>query len=943
MLDSGQGKGALDDAREEIARLRADLHATRRRASVASEASMAILSAAHDVGQILERLTRATVPEVADACVVFLSSSSGVLEQFAVAHRDPEKLALLRSFLARATPGTQTTNSLWKVHRTARARVYPHLDDDLLRAWAPDETSRALIDAVGVRSAVVAPIVAQGGSRGVLLFGSETDRFFTDDDLDLFTALGHKVALALDNAQLYASERRSRLRTELLRDLTTKLARALAPEDVASAMVEHATLVGARLGAIWTVDPEEELARLASEAGAVGDADQRRTVPLAETTPIGRALSTGEPLFFGSEAAYRAAFPRALDRTPAWTPELDRLAFIPLIVADRRLAVFVFGFGADLPREAEDRGFILLSSSYAAQALFRADLLQAERRARREVSILYDLLDRLNRAPNLEDVFEPALDAVTAGLDCDRASVLLFDELGVMRFRAFRGLSASYREAVEGHSPWPFGALDPVPIVTPDIEADPSLEPYRPLFRAEGIAALAFIPLVHQRELLGKLMVYSRQPRVFSDADLRLSGVIASQIAYAVARRVAVNQAENARVAAERANRLKDEFLAVVSHELRTPLAAIVGWAAILRDEPAPDPATQTRGLDVILRNAKAQARLVEDILDVSRIITGKLVIDQSTASLIDVVGEALDAVRASAQAKQIQLVVDHPDEPFTLVGDPDRLRQIVWNLLSNAIKFTPQGGKVEVRVRRQLGAIELTVTDTGSGIAPEFLPHLFERFSQADSSTTRRKGGLGLGLAIVRHLVELHGGHVRVDSAGHGRGATFSVVLPVRALQPSETTEADPAPASIAAPPAPDPHQPPELEGLRLLVVDDEDDAREILGEALSSYGAIVETAASAEECLRLLDRFHPDVLVSDIAMPGEDGYALMRRIRSTADGANIPAVALTAFARQEDVDRARRAGFQQHVAKPVEPRALARTVRALAAAAATGTARSS
>lgn len=288
--------------------------------------------------------------------------------------------------------------------------------------------------------------------------------------------------------------------------------------------------------------------------------------------------------------------------------------------------------------------------------------------------------------------------------------------------------------------------------------------------------------------------------------------------------------------------------------------------------------------------------------------------------------------MRASAQAKEIELSVAHPDEPFALVGDPDRLRQIIWNLLSNAIKFTPQGGRVEIRLRRQLGAVELAVTDTGVGIAPEFLPHLFERFSQADTSTTRRKGGLGLGLAIVRHLVELHGGHVRAESPGVGRGSTFLVVLPVRALQPAATPAVEPRPASESLPPSAEPHTPAVLEGVRVLVVDDEDDARELLSEALASYGATVETAASAEECLEVLNRFGPDVLVSDIAMPGEDGYALIRRVRRGGRARNVPAVALTAFARPEDVARAKAAGFQKHVAKPVEPKALARTVRELA-----------
>ncbi len=551
-----------------------------------------------------------------------------------------------------------------------------------------------------------------------------------------------------------------------------------------------------------------------------------------------------------------------------------------------------------------------------------------------ERSVLYDLLDALNHAQQLEDVFEPALDAAAQTFDCDRSAILLCDDKGVMRFRAWRGLSEAYRAAVEGHSPWPRGEIDARTITVPQAQADESLADYRPLFRSEEIGALAFIPLVHQKELLGKLMVYARAPREFTGPQLRVGRLIASQIADAVARRIAVQQAENARAAAERANRMKDEFLAVVSHELRTPLAAIVGWSAILLDERnPPDAATQQRGLQVILRNAKAQARLVEDILDVSRIITGKLVIDQEIVSLVDVVGEALEAVRASAQAKDIELSFDHAEEAFALVGDADRLRQIVWNLLSNAIKFTPQAGRVKLRLKRKLGAVELSVTDSGTGIDADFLPHLFERFSQADTSTTRRKGGLGLGLAIVRHLVELHGGRVRADSSGAGKGSTFVVTLPVRALQPVRSTTPDlDVTETETATPSEDPRSLAVLDGLRVLVVDDENDARDLLSEALSSYGAVVETASSAEECLDILRRFGPDVLVSDIGMPGEDGYRLIRRVRTESPAPSVPAIALTAFARPEDVHRARAAGFQRHVAKPVEPRVLARAVRELA-----------
>ncbi|HEX8338434.1 MAG TPA: PAS domain S-box protein [Pyrinomonadaceae bacterium] len=383
---------------------------------------------------------------------------------------------------------------------------------------------------------------------------------------------------------------------------------------------------------------------------------------------------------------------------------------------------------------------------------------------------------------------------------------------------------------------------------------------------------------------------------------------------------------------AQEANRLKDEFLATLSHELRTPLTAILGWAHLLRGGQVRGEEAE-RALETIERNARAQSQLIDDLLDVSRIVTGKLRLELTPVSPDSFIEPALEAVRPAARAKGVRLRKVIDAGVGALVVDPARLQQVVWNLLSNAVKFTPNGGSVEVRLERVGSHIEIAVADTGAGIVPEFLPHVFERFRQADQKTSRRHGGLGLGLSIVRHLVELHGGSVRADSAGEGAGSTFTVTLPVAPIHRADELEEGrghtPARATSHA------HECPErLDGLRVLVVDDEPDARELLAAGLGQCGAEVTTVSSAGEALAALAGAKFDALVSDLGMPGEDGYWLVGRMRAlpAEAGGRTPAVALTAYARTEDRLRAMRAGFDMHVSKPVELNELVAVIANLA-----------
>ncbi|HZF10923.1 MAG TPA: ATP-binding protein [Thermoanaerobaculia bacterium] len=409
------------------------------------------------------------------------------------------------------------------------------------------------------------------------------------------------------------------------------------------------------------------------------------------------------------------------------------------------------------------------------------------------------------------------------------------------------------------------------------------------------------------------------------DAELRGH---AEHLEQRVAERTAAER--EARRRAEEANRVKDEFLSTVSHELRTPLHAILGWTFLLGKGHLDEDAAQ-RALATIERSAKAQGQIIDDLLDVSRIITGKLLLQPQRVDLVQIVQAALDAVRPAAEAKEIRLLARLAPEAARATGDPNRLQQVVWNLLSNAVKFTPRQGEVEVALARTASQVEIRVRDSGIGIAPDFLDYVFDRFRQADSSTTRAHGGLGLGLAIVRHLVELHGGTVTAASSGAGGGATFTVRLPIAALlaeEAMEETRGGSRRRSAIAPKSPAAVVP-SLAGLRILLVDDEADVREIVSAVLGRYGARVDTVASAAEALDALERSGADVLVADIGMPGTDGYALIQQVRALPGTmATIPALALTAYAGAADRDRALAAGFVLHLGKPVEPAELAAAV---------------
>lgn len=389
-------------------------------------------------------------------------------------------------------------------------------------------------------------------------------------------------------------------------------------------------------------------------------------------------------------------------------------------------------------------------------------------------------------------------------------------------------------------------------------------------------------------------------------------------------RRRAEESERAARTQAERASRMRDEFLATVSHELRTPLNSVLGWTQLLRRAPH-DRETLDQALEAIERGARSQMRLIEDLLDMSRIISGKLRLEVQTVDLAPLIQAAIDTVQPAVAAKEIRIDRVLDPQAVPVKGDPARLQQIFWNLLSNAVKFTAKGGKVQIHLQRVNSQVEICVSDTGRGIDPDFVPHVFDRFSQADSSTTRRHGGLGLGLAVVKHLVELHGGKVWASSPGEGQGATFTVHLPIAIVQQDAQGREHPvSPGSTE-----DDSLEVKLTDVRILVVDDDPDACEMLRRVLQDSQAKVSTAHSAQEALNIFPDVQPQIIISDIGMPEMDGYELIRRLRS--HGKKIPAVAVTAFARSEDRIRALQAGYNLHVAKPLEPREIITVIAAL------------
>jgi len=545
-----------------------------------------------------------------------------------------------------------------------------------------------------------------------------------------------------------------------------------------------------------------------------------------------------------------------------------------------------------------------------------ARLLESERRARVRAGRLQEIVAALSRASTATDVAETACRIAGELMEANAGALWLTTDDGSLELA---GAWGTPREFIEQFRVLRVGtpgvpALEVLRLREALwIETDEDYRKFAPAVyervRTSGrLASYGAMPLLREQRTLGVITFSHPLGHVYAPDDRDFYVAVALHCSHALERASLLDAARAARVEAERANRLKDEFLATFSHELRTPLHAIGAWASRLEGN-LDDRDTLERGLAVIRRTAGVQARLIDDILDVSRIAGEGIRVESRAIDFCAVVRDAIEVIRPDIEAKQVRLIVHVPDRA-PIKGDPQRLQQAIGNLLANAAKFT-DAGEIVISVSFDVGSVTFTVIDSGLGIEPEFMPQLFERFRQADSSSTRRFGGLGLGLAIARHLVELHGGKVRASSAGLGKGARFDVELPVGAVTHTDNV-----------PPPQRRHV--DLRGGMVMLVDDEHSARELLREVLAEHGATVKTASSVADAMAVLEKFVPHVIVSDLGMPCEDGYSLLRRVRRLPGGDLPYAIALTAYAGSEERDRTRKAGFDAHAAKPIDLEAL-------------------
>jgi PAS domain S-box-containing protein len=733
-----------------------------------------------------------------------------------------------------------------------------------------------------VTSYLAVPVISRSGEvLGGLFFGHSDEGIFTDNEEQIVEALAAQAAVAIDNARLYDALQRERER------LVRSESRYRALVDTTPA---HQF--------IWT------------------------------TTPDGR--------FIDDVPAWRELTGQTLEQLSGWGWVE---ALHPL---DRERVAGAWRDALDNRRAMQDQYRVLArDGSYRWMATTSAPVFGEDGAVVEWVGTVADVHDRKTSEDNLRFLAQVS-DLLAASLDfettlrtvaklavpeiADWCGVDIADEQGGHHRLAVAHVDPAKVElALDLQTRFPpapesdtvarvirTGKSEWLPNISPEMIDQAVLDPeHRAILHSLGLQSLMVVPLrIHDRNLGALTLALSDSRRRFTQADLAFAEELGRRAAVAI---------ENARLysAAQAANRAKDDFLATLSHELRTPMTAVLGWSRMLKMGLEPNETGEA--IDAIERSASVQMQLIEDILDMSRIMAGKMRIEAVPVDLCAITQSALGAVHPAADAKEIEIFTSFPREPAMVLGDEGRLQQIVWNLLSNSIKFTPRGGQVTVRVTAAGDTVTLSLRDNGEGIDPAFLPHVFERFRQQDSSTTRAHGGIGLGLAIVRHLVELHGGRITAESEGTGRGSTFTIELPAvrtrRSGVPVEPRVSDEM-ASLA--------------GISILLIDDEAMTRDVVTAILRRAGAQVVTADSARSAHLSLEEFSPSVILCDIAMPVDDGYAFLREYRHR--GGTFPVIALTAFGRPEDRDKALRSGFNAFLTKPVDPLVLARTVREMA-----------
>jgi signal transduction histidine kinase/ActR/RegA family two-component response regulator len=902
-----------------------------------------ILGSSLDYEATVRHVAELAVPTFADLCFLDLLDESGsAFDRVAVGHHRPEDAELARALEHECSLAEGGSVGVAGVIQERNPRLIRELTPETMHVLACDERHLDALQRANALSCVTAPLLARGRAMGAITLVSCV-RHMDERDQALAQGFARSAAAAIDNARLFRAEARARQRTARMQEVTAALSRASTARDVA----EVACRIGseameAHSGALWLGQLDGSLHLAGSWGTPRSFMDQFRVVPAgAVGIPAFDVVREAQATWVETEEDYRRDSPEIYESVKR-ANRLSAYGAVPLFTEGRAAGVIVFAHQIGHRYDADERAFYANLAEICSQALDRARLLDVERRSNERLGLLARAGEALWASLDVEETLRGLVHLMVPAF-ADLASVFMLEgeELRpvdvahsdpslaglvaeiVERYPSKRseaaGLGAVLRSKKThwlstvgddllrriAHDEEHFLALKRLAprssIVTPVFAGD------------EGGAVVLFLT--------------AESERVYDKGDCEFAEEIARRAGLAIERARLHRAAERAARRAEEANRVKDEFLATVSHELRTPLTAIGGWSEIIARK-AIDP-TITKGLDVIRRNVRVQAKIIDDILDVSRIITGKMKLEMGPVDMTAIARDALDVVRPSVDAKGLGLAFQAPESACVLVGDAARLQQIVWNLLSNAVKFTDAGGRVTLQVEQEGSSVVVTVSDTGRGIEPGFLPYVFDRFRQADGSSTRRFGGLGLGLAIVRHIVELHGGHVAAESPGSGQGATFRVDLPVRAVAPldpfqlSESSESlDEAPRTMG-----------DITGIRLLVVDDEADARDLLQTVVTGAGGSAEVVASAAEALEAVQRFQPDVIVCDIGMPDADGYSFIRqlRARSRDRGGAVPTIALTAYSRKEDRMRALSAGFSAHLAKPIDADELVAVIASL------------
>jgi PAS domain S-box-containing protein len=883
-------------AEEERLRLGQAARARIEQLATLSEALTSVLSVEH-VGRIVTE--KATTFAHADVCTLYLrEEQTGALELIAEAGTNSAVVERIRRLTSNSgNPsyriGIGEADAVWVETPEQYAAYLPSL------AELPAEGPRA-------QAFWCIPLVAESRTIGMLGVGFHQPRQFSDDEREFVTMFGRQCAQALARARRLEAERAAAALADQLRASLSTTLRSVGDALIATDTRGRITLMSGVAESLTGWLEAEARGRPLTDAFRIINAQTRMVVP----NPVEKVLETGGVVGLANHTLLVRRDGREIPIDDSGAPiradsgEIEGVVLVFRDVTERKL-------------EETRRAFLVDATSALAESLdYEATVTRVAQLAVPRLAdwCAVDLVVDAGRVP-----------VRLAVAHVEPAKVQLARELHTKyppNPNAQTGLSNVLRTArSELYSEIPDAML-----VARSVD-----EEQLRISRELGLVSAMIVPLVARTQVLGAMsFVYAESGRTFTAEDLRFAEELARRCANAIENARVYQSEQQARRTADIANRAKDEFLAIVSHELRTPLNAIMGWAKMLTMH-ALDEARLKRAYETIERNAVAMAQLIEDLLDMSRVISGKLRIEVQQVDLARVVDAAIESIRPAALAKSVELTPILDTTAPAIVGDPTRLQQIVWNLLSNAVKFTPKGGRVEVVLRRVASSLEITVSDTGKGITPDFLPSVFEPFRQEDAGPSRYRGGLGLGLAITRQLVELHGGRIVAHSEGDGRGATFTVTLPISAVASQVEVSAGSTRHFSTDQLVFD--KPEHIRGLRVLVVDDEDDARRLVAMVLEDCGCRVTVAGSVEDALRKFDEVAPDLLLSDIGMPGESGYDLIRKVRGRPRerGGDVPAAALTAYARAEDRRNMLNAGYSIHLPKPIEPAELVAVVATL------------